>query len=380
MRENGNNKAVTMTMIAQELGLSVSAISYVLNVSEKRGKVSDRTAQRIIETAKRMGYIPNVLAQSLRRQRTGVIGVIFGTLAHNWAEMSLLGMRSVFEPASYLVYTSVSYWNAQIEEQEINSFMQRRVEGIICVPTPESRALYEKVVRQGFPLVFLNDTLLSMKDENYITWDAYQATKIALEHLIKQGYRRIGFIGANHKTLMTQARYRAYVDTLKQAGLPAKKEWISWEPNVERMLDQVFFKAKVRPDALYATVDALAVPALIHLETRGVRVPDDVALIGMGNLPGTEYPGVGLSTMCEPIEELGANAAQVVLEIIRHPEKAPIQVTLVKNELMARRTTLKKNARISLILGKEWPCARGARDKMDGADRQEPINPRKEVS
>lgn len=139
---NKTDKAVTITTIAKELGLSVSAVSYVLNVTSKRHKVSDQTAKRIHEVANRLGYIPNVLAQSLRKQRSGVIGVVFGTLTQDWAELALIGMRGVLDASGYLPFLSVSHWDPQIEEQVFLTLRQRQVEGIICVPNPASHRLY----------------------------------------------------------------------------------------------------------------------------------------------------------------------------------------------------------------------------------------------
>lgn len=199
--------------------------------------------------------------------------------------------------------------------------------------------------------------MLNLPTASHIAWDAGQATRVAMNHLIENGYRRIGFLGSDHKTVMTRARYRAYVQCLKKAGLPLNEAWIAWEtvspvsPHpadpvqiVGHMLQKAYFDANPRPDALYTTVDGVALAVLRVMYDRGVRVPEDVALISMGDLPGAKLPGVGLTTMHEPVEELGYQAAKAILELIQNPARDPIQIHLVRNDLQVRTTTRRLSA------------------------------------
>ncbi len=347
-------KNVTSTTIARKLGISRATVSYVLNGQAEQRNISAATAENVMEMAQKLGYVPNELARSLRMRQSGVIGLVSRGLGYNWIERILVGMLPAFDSVGYTPFLSMSYWDAKREEREINSMLQRRVDAIICMPMPFNKALYQQIIKRGVPLVFLSDVLPDMQDVNYVLWDAGRATQVAMEHLIQTGRRRIGFIGADHQTVWTKKRFEVFLDCMKQADIPVVDKWIAWEffdfsyyveARIESMVDRIFSGPGKHPDALFVSSDALAISILDIFARMGIRVPEDVAMVGLGDLFMTDHAGISLSTVHEPIEELGKLAAETVIRLIEDPEQAPIQHIVAGEELIIRRSSNPATAR-----------------------------------
>ena len=206
---------------------------------------------------------------------------------------------------------------------------------------------YARIVDSGIPLVFLGDvprTLGEMPGINSVVWDDEQAVKTAVEHLVDIGRRKIAFIGADHGVISDHRRMAAYEKTMEEIGLELKEEWMVWmkrkqfsDSSTRECLENLFAPGKEKPDALFALNDMIALNILTFADELGIKVPDDVAVIGMGDLPISKL--AGLSTMREPLGELGEAAAQMVLELIEDPTKTPLHRDITCNELVIRKTT-----------------------------------------
>jgi len=293
-----------------------------------------------------MNYLPNRFARNLRLQQSGMIGVIVGNLRADWVEVVMEGMLEEFGPCGYTPLVAVHHFDAKLARKEIRACLQRRDEGIICQPMPGERDLYERIRVAGVPLVFLGDWPAEVPKVSFVAWDSSAAAGLAVRHLVETGRRRIGFVGIDYPMEMTRGRYEAYRGALFEAGLPCRKRWIAnvpmgWSPQqiVDRALDRLFAPGQEHPDAIFALNDGIALLLLEALDARGVRVPQDVALIGLGDSPMTGHSGIGLSTVREPCEEMGRQAARILTDLIANPESEPIHRLIPGQELKVRRTT-----------------------------------------
>lgn len=343
-------QTVTISTIAQKLGISASTVSYVLNGHAEKKKISPQTAKQVMEAARQMRYIPNTLARSLQQKRSGLIGFVVGNTHFAWAERLLLGMNRVFDPVDYLPVLTMHWWDAKRERRELISLLQRQVEAIICVPNYDNEDNYELVTQQGVPLLFIYDMPQQSTGISYVAWDAGTATRHAVEHLIATGCRRIGFYGSNFPMDMVQRRIEAYRQTLQDHGLPFNPDWFMLEHvnppeayyDMQQYVERLFGPGTdpaTRPDALYFAYDALALNGLNYLRRAGVRVPEDVAVIGMGDLVISGHANMDLTTMREPTEDVGQLAAETVLQMIENPQEPPVTRLLEHNELVQRSTT-----------------------------------------
>lgn len=338
-------RPVTCAQIAKEAGVSRSTVSIVIRGESKERNISNETTQRVLDAAKRLNYRPNQAARNLRTRRTGMIGVTVANLSWNWADTVLRGMSEVFTPAGYTPFVAVHRFDAELAHEELLSCLQRRDEGVVCQPMPGEAELYHDLINAGVPLVFLGDRPAEMPEVNSVGWDAAPAVRCIVRHLIEIGRRRIGFVGVDYPMEMTRARYVAYRETLDQAQLRPADRWVAITPmdwDVEHIvswsLDR-FLDGGERPDAVLALNDGLALPLLEELSVRGIRVPEDIAVAGMGDLPLTGHRGISLTTVREPTLEMGREAAQLMLDLIKGRAEQPVHRLIESQELRIRRTT-----------------------------------------
>jgi DNA-binding LacI/PurR family transcriptional regulator len=342
---------VTSAMLADQLGVSRATVSIVLNGHGPARKISPVTIQRVLDAARDQGYAPNRTARNLRLQKSGVIGVVLADFRMDWAERVMRDMGEVFDPGEYTPLVGTHRWDAVRHRKELMSALQRRDEAVIVQPLPGQDEVYQQLMAVGIPLVFLGDrpplTASSpVSAASFAGWDSAAAARTAVRHLIERGYRRIGHLGFHHPMHMTQERTAAYRATLHDAGLPAHEEWIRLPPaggaiegTIAAEVERLFAPGGEHPDALFVLNDGLALQLLEVLDQKRIRVPQDVAIIGMGDLPLTGHSGISLSTVREPCEEMGRAAAHAALSLIAEPGRAPIVSLIPGNELRARRTT-----------------------------------------
>ncbi|MCX7015073.1 MAG: LacI family DNA-binding transcriptional regulator [Candidatus Sumerlaeota bacterium] len=342
--------SVTIAAIAKEAGVAPATVSFILNGKAQDRGLAEKTVQRVLEIADRLHYVPNEAARSLRRQRSATVGVLFAHLRDEWADRAVAGMREILGPADYVPLIAVHRFNPEWERQEIQTLLERRVEALICVPLTDDAGDYERVVKRGVPLIFLGDTLEGMPHANFVAWDAEAAARSAVRHLIEIGRRRIAFLGWNLSRPFIKVRYAAYCQTLEEAGLEVRDEWAAFFPIgessafqrgeiVASAIRRMFGRNRPRPDAVFASGDMLNTDALAALSEMGFRLPDDAAVATISSQPLMGHPLLGVSVVPVPTMELGREVARVALELIHHPENAPIQRVMPCGDLQAGRTT-----------------------------------------
>lgn len=337
---------VTATDIARQLGLSRTTVSMVLRGEARKRQISQQTRDRILAAAKELNYAPNLWARNLRRQSSGMVGVIFVNFSLDWAQQVVSGMTCVLEAAGYSPFVAIHDWQRKRARRELLSCLQRRDDAVIMQPVPSLTDLYMGVRQAGVPLVFLGDRPGDMPDASFVAWDSAPDTRLAVEHLIRTGRRRIAYLGYKYPMPINENRFEMFALVLQEAGLPLNRDWVTVSPIesdldriADRALSKMFNDGQNHPDAIFAQNDGLAIPLLSALRSRGVRVPDDVAVVGMGDYPITSHEGISLSTTREPLPEMGREAALAVIELIRDPAQAPIQRLVPGGELRIRRTT-----------------------------------------
>jgi LacI family transcriptional regulator len=342
--------AITAEELARRLGVSRATVSIVLRGDAVRRKISPATTRRVLDAAREHNYVPNQAARMLRRQRTDMIGVIFPNFRLDWAERAMTGMLAVLEPTPYTPFVATHRFDPALFAKEALSSLERRDDALICHPLPDMGDVHARLASGSMPVVFMGDRPLAgrhTKGFSSVVWDAGVAARMAVRHLVELGRKRIAFLGIDYRMEMSQARVAAYHAVLNEAGLPARPQWVFVPPAssaiekiVDPGLDQMFARGRTPPDALFVLNDGIAMPTLESLYRRGVRVPDDLAVVSMGDLPLTGHVAVGLSTMREPVERMGREAAEVALRLIADPAAGPVHRTIDCAELHARRTTI----------------------------------------
>lgn len=339
--------SVTVATVAEKAGVARSTAGFILSgQAEKRG-ISEPTAQRVIEVANRLNFVPNQLARALRSQRSGVIGVLFDHLQHEWAERVMSSIRPALAAEGYTSLLATHQYDPELQEREVQSFLGSRVEAIIFArfleSSDRSRSLLDGVARRNTPMVFVGDAPRNFPQTSRVSWALGQAARAAVNHLIETGRRRIAFLSWEPPRLpMTKARFRGYQEALTGASLEVDERWVAWvgpERSTVEAVRRIFADSERRPDALFSTHDETALEALGALGELGLRVPGDVAVIGMGDLPTSRHPWVSMSTIAPPAEEIGREAARAVVSLIQEPDAEPINRMIVCNKVEKRKTT-----------------------------------------
>ena len=341
---------VTAEALAKLLGVSRATVSIVLRGDAQRRKISHATTQRVLDAAKRHNYVPNQAARMLRRRRADMIGVIFPNFSLDWAERVMTGMLELLEPSPYTPFVATHRFHPALFTKEVLSSLERRDDVLICHPLPGLDEVYQRLAAGSVPVIFLGDRPVGKGPAagfSSVVWDSGAAARTAVQHLVDLGRRRIGFLGIDYPMEMSQARAAAYRSVLAGAGLKVDPKWVFLPPAsstlaqiVDPGLDQMFAPGRPAPDAIFVLNDGIAMPMLESLARRGIRVPEDVAVVSMGDLPLTGHRAVGLSTMREPVEEMGRRAAELAIRLIEDPSAGPVRHSIEVAELHARRTTI----------------------------------------
>ena len=327
---------LTLEQIATIAGVSRATVSRVINTDPN---VSEKTRARVMRVIQEFNFQPNRAARSLAGGRAGVIGLVIpvgvGTI---FAEpfFSLLIQGVTFESNSRDVSTMLWLAEPGYERRMITKILYNGlVDGLIISSTTSDDPLIEAICRSHMPFVIVGR--YPCQDElNYVDSDNLNGAYQAVEHLLGLGHRRIATISGPQNTAVGLDRYQGYVQTLHQHGMPVLPELVV-ESN---FTDQGGYTAMQQllpqhPDAVFVASDWMALGAMRALREVGVRVPEDIALVGFDDIPLASQTMPPLTTIRQQILQMGALASQVLLDLLDNPGSLPVQ-KILPTELVVR--------------------------------------------
>jgi LacI family transcriptional regulator len=340
---------VKMSDIASEVGLSRTTVSYILNNCYEKAKIAPMTAKRVMDVARKMGYQPNYWARSLVSQKSMLIGVVFPDLNASAAHEMTRGIQQVLGTQGYNIYIGVYFWDPELEAREINFMRQTQVEGIIALPHPKSKEVYANLVRDGFKLVFLGDYLPEV-NANYVVLNAEDAASKIIKHLYQLGHRNIHLLSVDLASQTLLEREQAFEKEIIKHNLPFSKNNISRAilanpDSVSQKVERIMNMSN-RPTALVCISDALAVEATTELSQLRYKIPQDIAVTGIGNLSMAANPFFSISTVQECREAMGRSAAELMIQQFtgKSLDKEQVSQLRVKGDFIERSSTIGKNS------------------------------------
>ena len=308
--------AVTIRDVARASGFSVATVSRVLNGS---GPVKPETVRKVRDAATRLRFTPNVAARSLSTSRTHTLGVLLPDLHGEFFSEVIRGVDQTAQSHGYHVLVSSSH-NSPQEIAAALQTMRGRVDGVaIMSPVPNAEALVADLPR-SVPLVLLN-CAADVAGVDTLDIDNHGGAYAMTRHLLTLGRRRIAFVRGPKGNADGEARLRGYRAALKDAGVVHDR---TLELDGDFQQHSGYHAAKhlltisPRPDALFAANDSMAIGAIGALREAGVRVPEDVAVVGFDDIPIARYIHPPLSTVRVDIAKLGARAVKVLLHAVGH--------------------------------------------------------------
>lgn len=320
--------STTIKDIAKYLGISVATVSRALS---DQWDVSPQTRAKVLEVARLLNYQPNLSAQRLSQQQSHLIGLIVPELENSFFPRIIVGLQSILEEAGYLLLITNSNESSAIEEKNIRTLERNRVDGIILSVTQEgaNKQIYEDIIAKGTPLVLFNR--ICDIDTPKVIIDDYKMSCLAVEHLIKQGCTRIAHIAGPEQLNITNSRKQGYIDTLTKYQIPIQNDYIihagiMQENGYEAM--QQLLQAKPRPDAVFCVNDPVAIGAMKAIKHLGLRIPQDIALVGYSESRSACLVEPNLTSVAQPLFEIGKNVAELMLKKIEGKMKDNPTITL----------------------------------------------------
>lgn len=325
----------TIKHIAEEVGVSAMTVSRALR--NDKG-VSEAMRQRILQAAERLNYRPNLLARGLVSQRTYLIGVLIPNLRHSFWLHMVIGIEEVAKREGYTVLICHSDDDLQVEQKEIRSLIGRQVEALLIAScNPDRNASFLSTLQQERIPVVLFDRYSQALHLPYVGCDDITGARIATEHLVRCGYQRIAHLAGDQSLSVGRDRLLGYQEVMQEAGQQPVVEVCGFgEENGYKGFRRLF--AKHRPDAIFASHDPVAIGAMRAAFEMGLRIPEDVAVVGFADMDCAEHLWVPLTTIWQPKEDLGRAAANLVMRLLSGEDKTADKHITLPTHLVVRQS------------------------------------------
>jgi len=335
-----NRHRTSLKDLAQELGVSIATVSRALHNSPEIGK---EMQQKVKELAQRLNYRPNPFAQSLRSEAPKMIGVVLPNLVTHYYAAVLDGIEAEAQALGYSVISANSHEDCVAEAKAIDNFIGLHVEGIIACLAQDTTdySHFEEISSMGIPLVFFGRTCLPEKFSSVMA-NGDEAAQEATQHLIDTGSRRIAFIGGPNHLDMVKRRKHGYLEALRENRIAIDRTLVACDKidyDVALQAALRLLEREDRPDAILAFNDIITFAAFTAIKQMGLRIPDDVALIGFTDDVHTRYVTPRLSVIEDQSRLMGQTACRLLLKNIGGDMK--IYKKIVPQKLVIRDTSAK---------------------------------------
>lgn len=344
---------VTIKDIARELGISPSTVSRAL---KDHPDISSKTKEAVNALADKLNYQPNVVALNLRQKKTFTIGVIIPELVHFFFSTVISGIEDVAYQAGYSVILAQSNESYEREKTDIKALFNSRVDGLLMSISRETKTFdhIESIIAKGIPVVFYDRTFNTTQCSNVLV-DDYVGAKEAVNHLIDQGYKKIAFLEGSPGLIITADRKRGYEDALREHGLEIKEafvqECLTGSLEEGKRATKKLLAMTNPPDAIFTANDPLAVGAMQSIKEAGLKIPQDVGVVGFSNWSYGSLLEPSLTTVDQPGFEMGQEAARLLIRQIEladknqgdpQPETRVLKTRLIVRDSSIRNMPVKK--------------------------------------
>jgi len=334
-------RRISLKEMAEQLGVSIATVSRALRNSHE---VGPEMRTKVQELAKRLNYRPNPFAQSLRRNTPKVIGVVVPNLVTHYYASVLDGIEDYATKEGYAVIAANSHENHQREESAIDNFVGLYVVGIIACLAQDTvdYSHFAELKSMGIPLVFFARTCLPEMFSSVVS-NGDEAAKEATLHLIETGSKRIAFIGGPHHLDMMKRRKHGYLEALREKGISIDRSIIvngDIDHDSARKATVELLSRPDRPDAILAFNDIITYAAFSATKSLGLRIPEDVAIIGFTETEYCEFVTPKLSAIMDQAHTMGEKACELLLKNIKGDKK--IYKEIVPMTMKIRESSEKK--------------------------------------
>jgi len=338
--------AVRLKDIARDLGVSVVTVSKVLRGN---ADIGEATRKRVLKRMKELNYQPNMMARGLASGRTYTVGLVVPDLVHPFFAEFARSLGGALRETNRTLILASSDEEPEVEQQEIRLLLNRGVDVLLIASCQKNLRNFYELGHNRTPYLLFDRNFPHLA-AHFVGSDDVLVGEMATNHLIEIGRKRIAHIGGKNSSPSFD-RLRGYKNALLAAGFPVAEELIASRERVEEAGDKVGFDVmqeilalEKRPDAVFCYNDLTAIGAIEATLQAGLRVPEDIAVIGCGNLRYANYLRVPLSSIDHQTAELGRVAGQFAMELSADPDQPPKSI-LVPSNVVARESTIGSSAR-----------------------------------
>lgn len=331
---------VTIKDIAKELGISASTVSRAL---KDHPDISVKTKEAVNTLAKEWNYKPNAVALSLRSSKSHVIGVIIPEIVHHFFSSVISGIEKIAHDAGYNVMIFQSNESFIRETNNVQALLSSRVDGVLVSMSKETKKFdhFRELRSNGIPIVFFDRICNELSSDNVIV-DDFAGAFSAVQHLIDTGCKRIAHLSAPQHMLLGQNRQKGYRQALLKNKLPVDDDLVIKCDSFDEAKELVpgLLSLSERPDAIFAVNELTAAGALTVVKKAGLRVPQDISIIGFTDGLVSRVTDPALTTLEQHGQEVGLKATELLLERIKDGGMDYEPVTrVVKTSLVVRDST-----------------------------------------
>jgi LacI family transcriptional regulator len=331
------SQKVSIVDIAKKAGVSITTVSRVLNGKGEEFRISEKSQQKIRETARRLNYVPNQFAAGLKSGKSNTIALIIPSLSNPFFADIASEINTEVRNRGYITIIGDSDENIEIENEEITQMESRNIEGLVIAPCSQNWKYIKKLHDRGRPIVCI-DRYFEDLDIPYVSTDNYEGAYMATRHLIENGHTRIACIQGVLDSVPNKLRIKGYQDAMTAAGL--KVYSVSGDEfSVENGYKEtkLLLQLKKRPSAIFTLSNTIAMGCIKALKEENVNVPDEISIITFDDHPYLDYLATPLTCITQPTREICRIAVKYLFFMLNNKEIKTRQV-LLKPELKYRRS------------------------------------------
>jgi len=325
--------AATMKDLSRETGLGLATISKYFN----GGTVREKNRLLIDAAVKKLHYVPNEVARSLKTQQTRVVGVIIPELSNAFITSIISSMEDILRKHDYAVIVCDCRSDAKREKEAVEFLLHRRVDGLINMATDTTGAHLKAALSAGIPVLLVDRLIDALRGKvSAVVIDNAHAAGQAVRKLTRLGHRQIGLILGSPNLYTTNQRLTGYLDALREAGITPSEEYIrygDYTMDGGYQATQALLKLQQRPTAIFVTNFEMTLGAMLALQHNNIRVPEDLSVIGFDKLElfGEIFPD--LTLIRQPQLSIGREAANLMLDLLNHHENPSHRIVTLSTEL-----------------------------------------------
>jgi LacI family transcriptional regulator len=330
---------VTEHDIAKMAGVSQTTVSRVLN---NYPSVKASTRQKVLSAIKEIGFTPDPIARSMVTNRTGTIGLIVGDISNPFYAETAKIIIGEARNKGYDVILSDTDYDSDSLQKEIKMLLNRRVDGIMIASVNRWDTYAKELYQSGFPVILFNRTT-DDPEMHSVNLDNEWGAQIAVKHLVALGHKHISFISGPSRYSTFYQRFEGYKQGLKKHNIPFHQE-IVFQGNliykeIEKFVKNILSMTE-SPTSFFASSDHMAIFVMDAVARRGLKVPEEISIIGFDDIDISSNPYINLTTISQQKKKMAITALKILLSLIENQDymEKPIQVKIVP-ELMIRGTT-----------------------------------------